>query len=216
MKKKFLAIGIIGVLMASMLTGCDYEENVSSEKAYTAEIKQQIFDMYGMPNISNGYEYAQLKEIYELRDDPNLICYWYTKNDMTGKFVYQGKCVGYGIPYSASLTAPEIPDYSSYEDNAVLMQAEPNGIYTNGVTSSATWILTVDEDGNIKPTYVENEITVTQIKMDSRLCEDWSLTDDYEKMSDKAEISGEVDTTVLEDVKEEVETTEDTEDVTEE
>ena len=161
--------------------------------------------MYGMPNISNGYEYAQLKEIYELRDDPNLICYWYTKNDMTGKFVYQGKCVGYGIPYSASLTAPEVPDYASYEDNAVLMQAEPNGIYTNGVTSSATWILTVNEEGNIKPTYVESEITVTQIKMDSRLCEDWSLTDDYDGMSEKAEIDGEVDTSVMDEAKEEVE-----------
>ena len=206
MKKKLLAVGVIGVLMASMLVGCSEVSSTSSvEKEYTAEIKQQIFDMYGMPNISNGYEYAQLKEIYELRDDPNLICYWYTKNDMTGKFVYQGKCVGYGIPYSASLTAPEVPDYYSYEDNAVLMQAEPNGIYTNGVTSSATWILTVDEEGNIKPTYVESEITVTQIKMDSRLCEDWSLTDDYDGMSEKAEIDGEVDTSVMDEAKEEVE-----------
>ena len=205
MKKKLLAVGVIGVLMASMLVGCsDMSSTSSAEKEYTAEIKQQIFDMYGMPNISNGYEYAQLKEIYELRDDPNLICYWYTKNDMTGKFVYQGKCVGYGIPYSASLTAPEVPDYHSYEDNAVLMQAEPNGIYTNGVTSSATWILTVNEEGNIKPTYVENEITVTQVKMDSRLCEDWSLTDDYDVMSENAEIDGEVDTSVLDEVKEEV------------
>ena len=205
MKKKLLAVGVIGVLMASMLIGCsDMSSTSSAENEYTAEIKQQIFDMYGMPNISNGYEYAQLKEIYELRDDPNLICYWYTKNDMTGKFVYQGKCVGYGIPYSASLTAPEIPDYYSYEDNAVLMQAEPNGIYTNGVTSSATWILTVDGEGNIKHRYVESEITVTQIKMDSRLCEDWSLTDDYDGMSEKAEIDGEVDTSVLDEVKEEV------------
>lgn len=28
--------------------------------------------------------------------------------------------------------------------------------------------------------------------MDARLCEDWSLTSDYEKLSDKAEISGSV------------------------
>lgn len=206
MKKKLLAVGVSSILMTSMLTGCsDIQSTSSAEKAYTSEIKQQIFDMYGMPNISNGYEYAQLKEIYELRDDPNLICYWYTKNDMTGKFVYQGKCVGYGIPYSASLTAPEVPDYASYNDNAVLMQAEPNGIYTNGVTSSATWILTVDEEGNIKPIYVESEITVTQTKMNSRLCEDWSLTDDYDGMSENAEIDGEVDTSVLEEVKEDVE-----------
>ena len=117
MKKRLLTIGIIGTLMASMLVGCD-ESSTSKENIYTEEMKQQIFDMHGMPQISNGYEYSQLKEIYELRDDPNLICYWYTKNDMSGKWVYQGTCIGYGIPYSASLTAPEIPDYSSYEDNA--------------------------------------------------------------------------------------------------
>ena len=52
---------------------------------------------------------------------------------------------------------------------------------------------------------MESEITVTQIKMDSRLCEDWSLTDDYDGMSEKAEIDGEVNTSVLNNVKEEVE-----------
>lgn len=180
MKKKLFAVGMVMVLMVCVLTGCTYgNENANKEKNYTQEIKNQFFDMHGLPQISNGYEYSQLKEIYELRDDPNLICYWYTKNDYTGKWVYQSECVGYGIPYSASITAPEIPDYSSYEDNAVLMQPEPNGIYTNGVSSSATWILTTDKDGNIKPTYVECEITVSQTKLDKRLCEEWSIPDNY-------------------------------------
>lgn len=179
MKKRILLIGVV-VMLLTALVGCEYgNETSNTEKNYTTDIKQQFFDMYGMPNLSNGFEYAQLKEIYELRDDPNLICYWYTKNDMTGKWIYQGNCIGYGIPYSASLTAPEIPDYSSYEDNAVLMQAEPNGIYTNGLSSSATWILTVDENGDVKPTYVESEITVSQTKMNKNLCEEWSIPENY-------------------------------------
>lgn len=173
MKKKLLAIGAIGVLMASMLTGCD--STSSQENTYTEQTKSQILDMHGMPNISNGYEYAQLKDIYELRDDPNLICYWYTKNDMSGKWVYQGTCIGYGIPYGASITSPEQYAYNG----ATLPLAEPNGLYTNGVTSSATWVLTTDKDGNITPIYVESEITVAQSKMDIRLCEDWSIPDNY-------------------------------------
>ena len=131
--------------------------------------------MHGMPNISHGYEYAQLKDIYELRDDPNLICYWYTKNDMSGKWVYQGTCIGYGIPYGASITNPEQYEYGG----ATLPLAEPNGLYTNGVTSSATWVLTTDKDGNVTPTYVESEIAVTQSKMDVKLCEDWSIPENY-------------------------------------
>ena len=173
MKKKLLAVGVIGVLMTSMLTGCD---SISSqENTYTEQTKSQILDMHGMPNISNGYEYAQLKDIYELRDDPNLVCYWYTKNDMSGKWIYQGTCIGYGIPYGASITSPE-----QYEHNgATLPLSEPNGLYTNGVTSSSTWVLTTDKDGNVTPTYVESEITVTQSKMDKRLCEDWSIPENY-------------------------------------
>ena len=174
MKKKLLAIGVIGVLMTSMLVGCDYGTS-SKENSYTEEIKNQIFDMYGMPQISNGYEYSQLKEIYELRDDPNLICYWYTKNDMSGKWVYQGTCIGYGIPYGASITSPERYEYNG----ATLPLSEPNGLYTNGVTSSATWVLTTDKDGNITPTYVESEIAVTQSKIDTKLCEGWSIPENY-------------------------------------
>ena len=174
MKKKLLAVGVIGVLMSSMLVGCT-ESTSSKENSYTEETKNQILDMYGMPNISNGYEYAQLKDIYELRDDPNLICYWYTKNDMSGKWIYQGTCIGYGIPYGASITNPEQYEYSG----ATLPLAEPNGLYTNGVTSSATWVLTTDKDGNVTPMYVESEITVTQSKMDAKLCEDWSIPENY-------------------------------------
>ena len=173
MKKKLLTVGIIGVLMASMLVGCN--STSSQENTYTEQTKSQILDMHGMPNISNGYEYAQLKDIYELRDDPNLICYWYTKNDMSGKWVYQGTCIGYGIPYGASITSPE----QYYYSGATLPLAEPNGLYTNGVTSSATWVLTTDKDGNITPTYVESEIAVTQSKIDAKLCEDWSIPENY-------------------------------------
>lgn len=200
MKKKILVTLSIVTLFICSLTGCTEEiasNTVHKEANYSTEAMSQAFDTIGLPSISNFFERAQMKEIYELRDDPNLICYWYVKNDMTGKWIYQGKCVGYGIPYNASLTAPEVPDYNSYDDNAVIMQSEPNGIYNNGVTSSATWILAVDEKGKISPTYVESEITVGQTKMNSKLCESWSLTEDYEEMSEVAEIQGEVDTHVL-------------------
>lgn len=174
MKKRLLAVGIMMVLMVCVLTGCT-ESNSSKEKSYTSEMKQQIFDMHGLPQISNGYEYSQLKEIYELRDDPNLVCHWYTKNNYTGKWIYQGTCVGYGIPYGASITNPERYEYSG----VTLPLEEPNGLYTNSVTSSATWILTTDKDDNIKPTYVESEITVSQTKLDARLCEEWSIPENY-------------------------------------
>ena len=177
MKKcKVIVALLCAVLMVSMLTGC---MNESNETRYTDELKDQISNMYGYPDVSNFFEYSQLKEIYEMRDNPNLVCYWYTKNDMSGKWVYQGTCIGYGIPYSASITAPESLQRLQYVGQERLPLAEPNGLYHDGLSTSATWVLTTDSDGNITPTYVESEITVTQAKMDARLCEDWSIPDNY-------------------------------------
>lgn len=205
MKRKLVLV-CLATLAIGCLSGCGHRETASSkENSYTQMLMEQSANTVGYPDVSNFFEKAQLKEIYELRDDPQLICYWYTKNDMTGKWIYQGKCVGYGIPYTTQFTQPDtlqraaLPalDINGNDKGRneyfteVLPQADPNGLYSSPSTS-ATWILSVDEDGNITPSYVESEITVTQKKMDARLCEDWSLTSDYEKLSDKAEISGSV------------------------
>ena len=191
MKKKMFAIMAIFAMMICMLVGCGETE----ENQYTKELMNQAYDAVGFPDVSNYFERAQLKEIYELRDDPNLICYWYTKNDMSGKWIYQGKCIGYGIPYTTSMTASESLQRIETTMGAeweVVPLAEPNGLYASPSTS-ATWILSVNEDGDITPIYVESEITVSQTKMAARLCEDWSLDESYQKMPEKAEIEGEVD-----------------------
>lgn len=173
MKKRLIGIVFLFALMCGVLTGCESES--SREREYTEEIQSQISDAIGKPNITNFYEYAQLKEIYEMRDNPDLICYWYTKNNYTGKWIYQGECIGYGIPYGSSITSPE-----QYKYNGVTLPlAEPNGLYNNGTSTSATWILAADEEGNTKPIYVESEITVSQVKLDKRLLEIWSIPEEY-------------------------------------
>lgn len=172
--KKFLCVALVFALMTCTLTGC----TGTQETNYTGELMNQAYDTVGFPDISNYFERQQLKEIYELRDDPDLICYWYTANNMTGKWVYQGKCIGYGIPYTTSMTASESFQRSGLAgDWKVLPQAEPNGLYASPQTS-ATWILSLDKDGNITPIYVESEITVTQTKMAPERCEEWSLVED--------------------------------------
>lgn len=193
MVKKILFAVLACVIAITCLAGCQRETTSSRENVYTQDLMEQAANIVGYPDIVNFFERAQVKEIYEMRDDPNLICYWYTKNDMTGKWIYQGTCIGYGIPYGTSITQTEtmqraaLPSIGmSGEDRGyndyyteILPQAEPNGLYTNGLSTSATWILNTDSDGNIAPTYVESEITVTQVKIDARLCEDWSLPSGY-------------------------------------
>lgn len=174
--KKLLSVILVAVVCIGCLTGCS-DASAYRDKQYSEEMKEQIANSIGYPDLANFFEYAQLKEIYELRDDPNLICYWYTKCEYTGKWVYEGQCIGYGIPYSASITSPDKVYYNS--NSAVISQAEPNGIYTNGLTTSATWILMIDAEGNITPDYVEQTIRVSQNKIPAEKCEDWSLPSNY-------------------------------------
>lgn len=193
MKKSFVLISCVTIILCA-LTGCGQRETASSkENAYTQDLMEQANDAVGYPDITNFFERSQLKEIYELRDNPNLICYWYTKSDITGKWIYQGECIGYGIPYGSSITQTEtmqnaalpaldmLGNDKSYNQyfTEILPQAEPNGLYNNGITTSATWILVPDSEGNIKHTYVESEITVSQYKLDGRLCEEWSIPENY-------------------------------------
>lgn len=191
--KRLISIILVVAMLAVCFCGCQRETTSSRENAYTQTLMEQAALAVGYPDIVNFFERAQLKEIYEMRDDPSLVCYWYTKNDMTGKWIYQGTCIGYGIPYGTSITQTDtlqhaaLPALSTYGEEKdynnyyteVLPQAEPNGLYTNGLSTSATWILSTDAKGNIAPTYVESEITVTQEKIPARLCEDWSIPSGY-------------------------------------
>lgn len=180
MKKKIIGMVFTVCLLGTCLVGCEASHSHSvKERQYTENIKQQSLDSVGMPNISNFFEMSQLKDLYELRDDPELICYWYTKNNMSGKWVYEGQCIGYGIPYGSSITSPDVGEHYSNGGTTVTAQAEPNGLYNNGVTTSATWILSVGVDGTIKPRYVEQEISVVMEKIDRTKCEDWSIPIDY-------------------------------------
>ena len=142
-EEKLFAVGTMMVLMICMLAGCGQRETASSkENIYTQDIMEQSSNTVGYPDVTNFFEKAQLKEIYELRDDPDLICFWYTRNDMTGKWIYQGECIGYGIPYTTQFTQPEtmqrapLPALNINGDDKgwneyfteVLPQADPNGL----------------------------------------------------------------------------------------
>lgn len=185
MKKILMVLLAAGVLMG--FSGCDKDwkssNNVEEETNYQNQLMAQATDEVGMPDITEFYEKKLAKEIFELRDDSDLICYAYTRSDMSGKYVYLGRCMGYGLPYSTQYTNPvqlvDDPNGSYDAGSAIIEQADPNGLYSpEGL--SATWLWLIDEKtGEPNVTYIESEITVLQQKLPARLCEEWSLGEDY-------------------------------------
>ena len=181
MKKVLLLFAV--VLSLGAMVGCtDIEsgtkEIASAESEYTADLMKQINDEIGMPEITEFYEKKLAKEVLELRDDSKLVCYAYTYSPYTGKFIYLGKSIGYGIPYSTQYTNPEVMrtgGNSSGYWGATIKQADPNGLYS-GDGLSATWLQMIDEEtGSASVFYYEPTIVVSQTKMPKRLVEDFSI-----------------------------------------
>ena len=186
--KRFLGVILLLILLVGV-TGCGLGVKDTVDNAQTVEterIMQESNNRIGMPDITNFYEKALLKDLYELRDDSELICYAYTRNEFTGKYVYEGMCIGYGLPYAVQYSNPEklidVTDFgiSSYQsnDSANMPQAEPNGLFMPDALS-ATWVIMINEDGKREPAYYEPTIVVRQTKIRVQLCEEWSLPTDY-------------------------------------
>ena len=171
-KKSIIAITLMATLSLGSLVGCGRSSDSESRNQQEL-LLQQANDQVGMVNMTNFFEKKLLKRILELRDDSKLVCYAYSQNQMTGRFVYLGKCIGYGIPYGTQYTNPQ-----KNANGGTLPQADPNALFSTGGTQ-ATWIDFVNDKGEEKVAYSEPNTFVYQDKLDKRLVETWSLTPDY-------------------------------------
>jgi hypothetical protein len=169
-----IGIAILLLVVSMLLIGCDGVSPRHAEERYTTSQMREAANQVGMPSIDNYFEKRLAKQIFELRDNSELITFAYTVN-LEGKFVYIGKAIGYGLPYSVQYTNPEEYIYTG----TTIPQADPNGLYMPAGLS-ATWLVLINEKtGAQEIVYTEPSIVVTQSKLPRRLCAEWSLPDDY-------------------------------------
>lgn len=169
-KLTILALAAVGALTTLSLTSCVPEDKDSADAVQareTAEALKEAQNQVGMPAINNWQQRKLMKLIYELCDNEDLVCYAYLQSAMTGDLIFVGKCMGYGIPFSAQFTNPERV-YSGYVGGAAthyysgtLPQADPNGLFMP-TSSSASWLMMIDSKTNEpRPVYFEPTITVS-------------------------------------------------------
>lgn len=170
--KTIFSVLIIGATIA--LYSCESgKEQLDSNADMQKETERSMNEAnreIGMPAIVNFQEKKLMKQIYELRDQEDLICYAYYI-DMQGAKHFLGRCVGYGLPYSTQFSNPQ--SYKNHEgfgdggsDYGIFMpQPEPNGLFMpDGL--SATWLLLIDPATNKpRPIYIESEILVSPFKL---------------------------------------------------
>lgn len=155
------------------LTSESCENNPSAdqiEQRKQEQIQQQGVQKVPLPKILNYTEKQQLSDIYELRDQAGLICYAYLFSNVSGKLIYLGKCIGYGIPYATQFSSPSklVNPWgigNSERGYLPMPQAEPNGLFMP-VSSEATWLMLLDKQGKPHPIYCEPNLIVSPFQLD--------------------------------------------------
>jgi len=107
------------------------------------ELTKRSVQSVGLPAIVNNQEKRVYKDIYELRDRPNLVTYTYLV-DMNGGLHKICDSIGFGISESTQYTSPEkLVSNDGFHDNYAKIpvpQADPNGLFSSP-SSNGTWVM---------------------------------------------------------------------------
>lgn len=160
--KRFIIITAL-LCTALLLVSCGDGGTDFKQQQETDALMQELHKQVGLPNIKNFQQKKLMKMIFELNDQENLLTYVYLKSDYTGKLIYVGEAIGFGVPFSAQYTNPT--RISKLFGNRYKMpQPDPNGLFMP-TSSSATWVMMMDPEGNPRPVYFEPEIVVSPFKL---------------------------------------------------
>lgn len=170
---KYLSMFLVFVSL--MFSSCIHDTSADKKLASATEaLMEELNSQLGMPNIVNFTQKKTLKMIYELCDKEGLLCYSYLFSEYTGRLTFLRKCVGYGIPFSAQYSNPETykrmtpanwQGTTSWESMKMKMpQPEPNGLFMPA-SSSATWIIALDDENVPRVVYCEPVIVVSPFKL---------------------------------------------------
>lgn len=150
MKKKLLTstgLLLIGLFLVLGASSCDDQGTASLDNATTAAQKWGA-----SPKITNYYEYEQVMEIYQMRDDPKLILNAYVMTN-NGDLKCLGKVQGFGIPYGTQQSPP---------NSGGTAIPEPNSLYPSQSTN-ADWIRIIGPDGKSHIGFIEPNMIITDL-----------------------------------------------------
>ena len=160
MKKITAMLLLCAAMSVTLLTGCDENDSTAKETQSQEQMSNQAINSIGLPGIANWTTKKTLKAILERCDQTHLVMYAYTQSEMSGKFIFIGKCIGYPIPYSTQYTNPMKIERSSSAGYGIIPQADPDGVY-RPASADGTWVQLMDDEGNVNVVYIEPKITVS-------------------------------------------------------
>jgi hypothetical protein len=147
-------VAMVGVFGCSGGNTAD-DKQQRDQEAIVSEGARQV----GMPRIVNFRAMKLMREIIELQDNTSIVTYVYLKNDMSGRLVFVGRAMGYGIPYASQFTNPQ--KLISWDRGITLPQADPDGLFKPSSNAGTLVMMINPETNKPMPVCFESDITVS-------------------------------------------------------
>lgn len=168
----FLSLAVAAVFLSG---GCEGgqeakdREVVQNQQAHYASVQPIPFFDYSIPRDI-------VTQIYNVTTQEARSTYTVIET-MTGVVKFHGPSLGYGIPVDVQLTNPLQPAWSmAHNGGEVIEQAEPNGLFSSKNTDG-TWVLFVDDNGDIAPIYTEQKVTTYPFAVKRNEAGEWVRAD---------------------------------------
>lgn len=150
---------VLGMMVVALLAGCGGAMAESPDEIVSRIVGQQN-KIYVENQPVPLYDYSAQRDIViQLYNAtvPKMANSWTVFYEF-GTATDSCASKGYPIPYGVSLTSPEYERDSDAQGSLALPQPEPSGLYTNTVTSSASWVLCLNPNGAVEPVYAEGNV----------------------------------------------------------
>lgn len=170
--KTILACSIaLAAIFGLMACGPVTQSSDDIQREQQESILKEGASAVGMPAIKNFREKRLLKDILELRDQEGLTTYTYIVAEQTGRLVFVGESIGYGIPAATEFTNPQKYERVSVSGGGygyqTLPQADPNGLFSPA-SADGTWVMMKDPHGSkTVPVYIEPRVIVSPFKINA-------------------------------------------------
>jgi len=111
MKRLLVLLAIpLAFVCADTTRGCDADSQVAYQQE---QMMREANAQASLPAISNFQEKKIAKMVLEMRDQENLATWVYLVNQYTGRPVFLGRALGFGIPYAAQYSSPTKPKWAT-------------------------------------------------------------------------------------------------------
>lgn len=156
---------VLFVALTGLLVACGTTSSTADQQtARVVDNQQGVYaQVHPLPVYTWSTEIYLADRMYQIRNAGNQST-WAVWRSASGALIDGCEAKGYGLPYGTSRTAPTKTVGNLTSANYAVSespQAEPNGLYTNDISTSATWVFCINPvSGKVEPQYVEDNITV--------------------------------------------------------